>query len=316
MSGQEPIHLPHLLILPAPPPRDREAARGLGTTAPRRPLGAGGGAEAWRAPRRRERKSESLEEAAEAESDGAPGNEQPRAPVPPPSALGAGGRGVHFSPHTWDWGSFPSCLVPVFSPHVTRGAGPRLGRRLLGRSRPSTPEGFGLRGHPSRPSGAARAAVPSEGPRPKHPRWRGRSFPGFQQVPSGSVATQGYGAVRRRGHPGATPGCGWFPGREPWAEPPRCPGAAGYGLGEPRRPAALPGVCAALGARWVRTALASEAARPGRERGARPRRPRRAFPRPPGLPPERLGEKAGFRQTCAFVLSPGRWTLKATRTSL
>ena len=61
-----------------------------------------------------------------------------------PSALQTGARGFQVSLNTWYKLSFPFCYR-YFSSHVTRGAGPRLRRRLLGSSRPSTRAGPGLR---------------------------------------------------------------------------------------------------------------------------------------------------------------------------
>lgn len=127
-----------------------------------------------------------------------------------PSAPQAGARGVLFSPHPLDKTSFLFCWRYFSPPHVTRGAGPRPGRRLLGNSRPSTPAGLGLWGTLPRLLCPRRACVPVVGPRSKYSLRRGRAFYRFQQVLSGSVATQGYGTVGRRGHPETTTAAGDF----------------------------------------------------------------------------------------------------------
>lgn len=149
---------------------------------------------------------------------------------PPHPKLGLVGSTSPLTPGT----RLPFCFVSgIFFSHVTRGAGPRLGQRLLGNSRPSTPAGLGLWGTLPRPFCPPRACVPAVGPRSKYALRRGRSFYGFQQVLSGSVATRGYGTGGLRGRPEAiTPGLRANSG--PWAfgvSLLRCPRARGCGLG-------------------------------------------------------------------------------------
>lgn len=163
MSRRDRKHLPSRAILTASSShvtRRRPAEAGLAeTTAPRRPRGAGGGggAKAWRAPRRRERKSWNFEEAADAGIDCAAGKDPLRVLVPPSRRTpGWGSLLPLLSPHLAQ-AFFPLCYR-CFSSQVRRGAGPLLGRRLLGSSRPSTPAGPGLLGTLSRPFLLPRAA--------------------------------------------------------------------------------------------------------------------------------------------------------------
>ena len=163
MSRQERKHLPSRAILTAASSSHvtgrRPAEAGLAeTTAPRRPRGAGG-----------------AEPRPGARPDGASGRAGTlrrrrmwRVTLPPVmirsvslsiplSAPQAGARRFHFSLHTWHKLSFPFVCYRCFS-HLRRGAGPLLGRRLLGSSRPSTPAGPGLLVTLSRPFFLPRAA--------------------------------------------------------------------------------------------------------------------------------------------------------------
>lgn len=163
MSRRDRKHLPSRAILTASSSHvtgRRPAEAGLAeTTAPRRPRGAGG-----------------AEPRPGARPDGASGRagtlrrrRMRGATVPPVkirsaslsfplAAPQAGARCFHFSLHTWHKLSFPFVCYRCFSPQVRRGAGPLLGRRLLGSSRPSTPAGPGLLGTLSRPFLLPRAA--------------------------------------------------------------------------------------------------------------------------------------------------------------
>ena len=155
--------------------------------------------------------------------------------------------------------------VVLFS-HVTRGEGPRLGRRLLGSSRPSTPEGFALwgvaggdlLGHFC----SAGGSVLTECPRPKYSLWRGRSFLGFQQVLSGPLASRVRDCGPQR-PPRDDPSLRVTSGPRAFRVTPlRCPGAPGLWAGRERsmREDVLPGSLGRFGKPLVRSVKFSLAA--------------------------------------------------------
>lgn len=208
--------------MPALPPRDREATRAARAwkdyspqKAPRRgcgeesrpgarPSSASGRAGASR--RRRKRRATAPPVTSFSAS----------LPFPAFTPLAGAGRS-HFSPYTLDKTSFPLWLpVFFFSLHVTHGADLRLGQRLPGSCRPSTPAGPGLRGSSRGPFAVLGAACPLWALFPNTLQ-RGHSFPGFQQVLSGSVAIppRGTGLWASEAAPRRPRGGCRFPGREP-----------------------------------------------------------------------------------------------------
>lgn len=111
---------------------------------------------------------------------------------------------------------FPLCLLPVFFPHVTCGAGPRLGRGLLGSFRPSTPAGPGLRGTFPRPFALPAAACRLWALAPDTPCGGDVPFPGFNRYLAGPWRPPGgTGLWAAEAAPRRPRGCCLIPGREP-----------------------------------------------------------------------------------------------------